>query len=44
MFLRRMGNATFANIVDERGNIQIFFSKKLIGSENYNVFKINRCR
>lgn len=40
MFLRRMGNATFANIVDERGNIQIFFSKKLIGNENYNVLKL----
>lgn len=40
MFLRRMGNATFANIVDERGNIQIFFSKKLIGIENYNILKL----
>ena len=40
MFLRRMGNATFANIVDERGNIQIFFSKKLIGNENYNILKL----
>ncbi|WP_278281665.1 lysine--tRNA ligase [Clostridium puniceum] len=40
MFLRRMGNATFANITDEKGNIQIFFSKKLIGTENYNVLKL----
>jgi len=40
MFLRRMGNATFANIVDERGNIQVFFSKKLIGIENYDILKL----
>ena len=48
MFLRRMGNATFANIVDERGNIQVFFSKKLIGIENYDIFvnsnlKMHKC-
>lgn len=40
MFLRRMGNATFANITDEKGNIQIFFSKKLIGTESYSVLKL----
>lgn len=25
MLIRRMGNATFANIIDEKGNMQIFF-------------------
>jgi lysyl-tRNA synthetase class 2 len=40
MLLRRMGNATFCNITDEKGNIQIFFSKKLIGVESYNVLKL----
>jgi len=40
MLLRRMGNATFCNIIDEKGNIQIFFSKKLIGGESYNVLKL----
>lgn len=40
MLLRRMGNATFCNITDEKGNIQIFFSKKLIGAESYNILKL----
>ena len=40
MLLRRMGNATFCNITDEKGSIQIFFSKKLIGGESYNVLKL----
>lgn len=40
MLLRRMGNATFCNIIDEKGNIQIFFSKKLIGTDNYNILKL----
>ncbi|WP_459480711.1 lysine--tRNA ligase [Clostridium saccharoperbutylacetonicum] len=40
MLLRRMGNATFCNVIDEKGNIQIFFSKKLIGVDNYNILKL----
>ncbi|GFZ29815.1 lysine--tRNA ligase [Clostridium zeae] len=40
MLLRRMGNATFANIIDEKGSIQIFFSKKLLGIEDYNILKL----
>ncbi|WP_315069477.1 lysine--tRNA ligase [uncultured Clostridium sp.] len=40
MFIRRMGNATFANISDEKGDIQIFFSKKLLGAENYKILKL----
>jgi lysyl-tRNA synthetase class 2 len=40
MLLRRMGNATFCNIIDEKGSIQIFFSKKLIGAESYNILKL----
>lgn len=40
MLIRRMGNATFANIIDEKGNIQIFLSKKLIGAESYEILKL----
>lgn len=40
MLVRRMGNATFSNIIDEKGSIQIFFSKKLIGADNYNILKL----
>lgn len=40
MLLRRMGNATFCNLVDEKGSIQIFFSKKLIGTESYKILKL----
>lgn len=40
MLIRRMGNATFANIVDEKGSIQIFLSKSLIGAESYKIFKL----
>lgn len=40
MLVRRMGNATFANIMDEKGNIQIFFSKKVIGAEDYKILKL----
>lgn len=40
MLIRRMGNATFANIIDEKGNIQIFLSKKLICAKNYEILKL----
>ncbi|QAA32535.1 lysine--tRNA ligase [Clostridium manihotivorum] len=40
MLIRRMGNATFANITDEKGNIQVFFSKKILGAEAYNILKL----
>jgi lysyl-tRNA synthetase, class II len=40
MLIRRMGNATFANIIDEKGSIQIFFSKKLLGAESYEILKL----
>jgi lysyl-tRNA synthetase class 2 len=40
MLMRRMGNATFANIIDEKGNIQVFFSKKILGAEVYNILKL----
>lgn len=40
MLIRRMGNATFANIIDQKGSIQIFFSKKLIGAESYKILKL----
>jgi lysyl-tRNA synthetase class 2 len=40
MLLRRMGNATFLNLQDQAGNIQIFFSKSIIGPENYKLLKL----
>ncbi len=40
MLIRRMGNATFANIIDEKGNMQIFLSKKLIGAKSYEILKL----
>lgn len=40
MLLRRMGNAAFANIIDEKGSIQVFFSKNLLGTENYKILKL----
>ena len=40
MLIRRMGNATFGNIIDEKGNIQIFLSKKILGAESYEILKL----
>lgn len=40
MLIRRMGNATFANLSDEKGNIQIFLSKSILGAEGYKIFKL----
>ncbi|MDW8802179.1 lysine--tRNA ligase [Clostridium sp. A1-XYC3] len=40
MLIRRMGNATFANVIDEKGSIQIFLSKNLIGAESYKILKL----
>jgi len=40
MLLRRMGNATFLNIRDQSGDIQIFVSKSNIGIEKYSLIKL----
>lgn len=40
MLLRRMGNATFLNIRDQTGDIQIFISKNNIGDEKYSLIKL----
>lgn len=40
MLIRRMGNATFADIIDQEGSIQLFFSKKAIGAEEYKILKL----
>lgn len=40
MLFRKMGNAAFANISDEKGNIQIYFSKSNLGDENYKILKL----
>ena len=38
---RVAGRSTFANIEDENGNVQIYYSKDSIGEENYLKFKKN---
>jgi lysyl-tRNA synthetase, class II len=40
MLFRRMGNAAFANLSDEKGNIQIYFSKSNLGEESYKILKL----
>ncbi|KAA6228625.1 MULTISPECIES: lysine--tRNA ligase [unclassified Campylobacter] len=39
--LRVAGKSTFANIEDEKDNIQIYFNKDSLGEEKYNLFKKN---
>ncbi len=39
MALRKHGNASFADIVDSSGKIQIYFKKDVIGEKNYEIFK-----
>lgn len=39
MLLRRMGNATFLNLSDQEGDIQVFISKSLVGPEKYQILK-----
>lgn len=40
MLLRRMGKATFLNISDQEGIIQIFISKGNVGEEDYEIIKL----
>lgn len=37
---RRHGKSGFGNVKDESGNIQFFINKKMVGDENYEVFKL----
>lgn len=37
--LRRHGGSTFALLQDESGTIQLFFNKKIIGEDQYNLLK-----
>ncbi|MCM8804360.1 MAG: OB-fold nucleic acid binding domain-containing protein, partial [Candidatus Omnitrophica bacterium] len=39
MAIRKHGNASFADLVDWTGKIQLYFKKDIIGEENYNIFK-----
>ncbi|MCM8786038.1 MAG: lysine--tRNA ligase [Candidatus Omnitrophica bacterium] len=39
MSIRAHGNASFADIVDSTGKIQVYFRKDIIGKENYEIFK-----
>ncbi|MFN4227110.1 MAG: lysine--tRNA ligase [Candidatus Ratteibacteria bacterium] len=39
MSIRTHGNASFADIVDSTGKIQVYFRKDIIGRENYEIFK-----
>lgn len=40
MAIRRMGKASFANIKDEYGNIQLWIGINIIGEHDYAVFKL----
>ena len=40
MLIRRMGNATFLNLSDEEGDIQVFISKSIVGASNYQLLKL----
>ena len=40
MLLRRMGKATFLNLRDQKGDIQVYISKNNIGEEAYEVIKL----
>jgi len=37
--IRGHGNASFADIVDSSGKIQVYFRKDIVGAENYEIFK-----
>ena len=39
MTLRRQGKATFADLADESGKIQLYFQLNSVGEENYNFLK-----
>ncbi|MBL7190522.1 lysine--tRNA ligase [bacterium] len=38
--IRRMGKASFADIHDQSGKIQLYFKKDDLGEEPYNIFKL----
>ncbi|MEA1986824.1 MAG: lysine--tRNA ligase [Candidatus Marinimicrobia bacterium] len=40
MAIRKMGKASFANITDSAGKIQLYVSKKDIGEDSYAIFKM----
>ncbi|MFH1589233.1 MAG: lysine--tRNA ligase [archaeon] len=39
MILRRMGKATFADVQDEKGKIQLYFNQDLLGKPKYKFLK-----
>lgn len=40
MLLRRMGKATFLNLRDQQGDIQVYLSKGNVGEEEYDIIKL----
>ena len=40
MFLRKMGKASFMNIKDVTGSMQVYVGIDVVGEETYNVFKL----
>ena len=40
MAIRRMGKASFVNVQDKTGNIQIFMGKNIVGDKAYDLFKL----
>ena len=41
MAIRRMGKASFMNIKDKSGNIQVYMGIDVVGEDKYNLFKIS---
>jgi lysyl-tRNA synthetase class 2 len=40
MLMRNMGNATFLNIRDQEGDIQIYLNKNTLGAEQYDLIRL----
>lgn len=40
MLMRVMGNATFLNIRDQEGDLQVYLSKSIVGEEQYEIIKL----
>ena len=44
MSLRRMGKASFANIQDQEGRIQLYIARDDVGEDNYNLLSYSWMR
>ena len=39
MFLRKMGKASFLQIQDESGRLQVYVKRDVVGDDSYTIFK-----